>query len=79
MLDDILISILFIVLGLLIFIFVYFFGFEIGIMLINCICLCYFVKEDYCVVKCVSKLLSCFDRFIGLILIGNNLVNIVVV
>ena len=74
--DDISTSTLFIILGLLVLFSAYFSGSETGIMSINRIRLRHLAKENHRAAKRVSKLLSRPDRLIGLILIGNNLVNI---
>ncbi|MDC9566711.1 MULTISPECIES: HlyC/CorC family transporter [unclassified Pseudoalteromonas] len=74
--DDISTSTLFIILGLLVLFSAYFSGSETGIMSINRIRLRHLAKEEHRAAKRVSKLLSRPDRLIGLILIGNNLVNI---
>ncbi|WP_261595283.1 HlyC/CorC family transporter [Pseudoalteromonas holothuriae] len=74
--DDISTSTLFIVLGLLIMMSGYFSSSETGIMSINRIRLRHLEKENHRAAKRVSKLLRRPDRLIGLILIGNNLVNI---
>ncbi|WP_152086499.1 HlyC/CorC family transporter [Pseudoalteromonas sp. A25] len=74
--DDISTSTLFIILGLLIMISGYFSSSETGIMSINRIRLRHLEKENHRAAKRVSKLLRRPDRLIGLILIGNNLVNI---
>ncbi|NOU49788.1 DUF21 domain-containing protein [Pseudoalteromonas sp. JBTF-M23] len=74
--DDISTSTLFIILGLLIMASGYFSSSETGIMSINRIRLRHLEKENHRAAKRVSKLLRRPDRLIGLILIGNNLVNI---
>ncbi|WP_199609167.1 HlyC/CorC family transporter [Flocculibacter collagenilyticus] len=74
--DDIATSTLFIVLAVLIFISAYFSGSETGIMSINKYRLKHLVKEKHPGAIRVTKLLKRPDRLIGLILIGNNLVNI---
>ena len=74
--DDISTSVLFIILGILILCSAYFSGSETGIMSINRIRLRHLAKENHRAAKRVNKLLSRPDRLIGLILIGNNLVNI---
>ncbi|WP_010362254.1 HlyC/CorC family transporter [Pseudoalteromonas citrea] len=74
--DDISTSTLFIFLGLLILISGYFSSSETGIMSINRIRLRHLEKQNHKAAKRVSKLLRRPDRLIGLILIGNNLVNI---
>ena len=67
---------LFIILGILIFISAYFSGSETGMMSLNRYRLRHLEKEKHKGAKRVSKLLNRPDRLIGLILIGNNLVNI---
>lgn len=74
--DSIPTSTLFIILGVLIVISAYFSGSETGIMSINRYRLKHLAKEDHKGALRVSKLLDRPDRLIGLILIGNNLVNI---
>ncbi|MBE0456115.1 CNNM domain-containing protein [Pseudoalteromonas sp. KG3] len=74
--DSISTSVLFIILGILILCSAYFSGSETGIMSINRIRLRHLAKENHRAAKRVNKLLSRPDRLIGLILIGNNLVNI---
>ncbi|TMP40412.1 magnesium/cobalt efflux protein [Pseudoalteromonas citrea] len=74
--DDISTSTLFVILGLLILISGYFSSSETGIMSINRIRLRHLEKQNHKAAKRVSKLLRRPDRLIGLILIGNNLVNI---
>ncbi|MBQ4833048.1 DUF21 domain-containing protein [Pseudoalteromonas sp. MMG010] len=74
--DDISTSTLFIILGLLVLFSAYFSGSETGIMSINRIRLRHLEKENHRAAKRVGKLLTRPDRLIGLILIGNNLVNI---
>ncbi|WP_081225477.1 HlyC/CorC family transporter [Pseudoalteromonas luteoviolacea] len=74
--DDISTSALFIILGVLILISGYFSSSETGIMSINRYRLRHLVKENNKSAKRVDKLLKRPDRLIGLILIGNNLVNI---
>lgn len=74
--DSIPSSTLFIVLGVLIVISAYFSGSETGIMSINRYRLKHLAKEKHKGALRVSKLLDRPDRLIGLILIGNNLVNI---
>jgi len=75
-LDNISTSVLFITLGILIFISAYFSGSETGMMSLNRYRLKHLEKQKHRGAKRVSKLLSRPDRLIGLILIGNNLVNI---
>lgn len=67
---------LYIVLGILILISAYFSGSETGMMSLNRYRLRHLEKEKHKGAKRVSKLLKRPDRLIGLILIGNNLVNI---
>ena len=67
---------LFIALGMLILISAYFSGSETGMMSLNRYRLRHLEKEKHKGAKRVSKLLKRPDRLIGLILIGNNLVNI---
>lgn len=74
--DDISTSMLFIMLGILIFISAYFSSSETGMMSLNRYRLRHLEKQNHKGAKRVSKLLSRPDRLIGLILIGNNLVNI---
>lgn len=74
--DSISTSVLFITLGILIFISAYFSGSETGMMSLNRYRLKHLEKQKHRGAKRVSKLLSRPDRLIGLILIGNNLVNI---
>jgi len=67
---------LFAVLGLLIVISAYFSGSETGMMSLNRYRLRHLEKKNHKGAKRVSKLLAAPDKLIGLILIGNNLVNI---
>jgi Mg2+/Co2+ transporter CorB len=67
---------LFIILGILILISAYFSGSETGMMSLNRYRLRHLEKEKHKGAKRVSHLLKRPDRLIGLILIGNNLVNI---
>jgi Mg2+/Co2+ transporter CorB len=67
---------LFVILGILIFISAYFSGSETGMMSINRYRLKHLEKQNHRGAKRVSKLLAKPDKLIGLILIGNNLVNI---
>jgi len=67
---------LFTTLGILILISAYFSGSETGMMSLNRYRLRHLEKENHRGAKRVSKLLQRPDRLIGLILIGNNLVNI---
>jgi len=75
-LDSISTSTLFIVLGVLILISAYFSSSETGMMALNRYRLKHLENEKHKGAKRVSKLLERPDRLIGLILIGNNLVNI---
>jgi len=75
-LDNISTDMLFVVLGILIFISAYFSGSETGMMSINRYRLKHLEKQNHRGAKRVSKLLAKPDKLIGLILIGNNLVNI---
>jgi Mg2+/Co2+ transporter CorB len=75
-LDNISTSALFTILGVLIFISAYFSGSETGMMSLNRYRLKHLEKQNHKGAKRVSKLLERPDRLIGLILIGNNLVNI---
>ncbi len=74
--DNISTEMLFIVLGILILISAYFSGSETGMMSLNRYRLRHLEKQKHKGAKRVSKLLQRPDRLIGLILIGNNLVNI---
>ena len=74
--DNISTSTLFIILGVLIFISAYFSGSETGMMSLNRYRLRHLEKQKHKGAKRVSKLLEKPDRLIGLILIGNNLVNV---
>lgn len=74
--DDIATSTLFIILGVLIFISAYFSGTETGMVSVNRYKLRHLAQSGDRGAKRVSKLLDRPDRLIGLILIGNNLVNI---
>jgi Mg2+/Co2+ transporter CorB len=67
---------LFTILGVLILISAYFSGSETGMMSLNRYRLRHLEKQKHKGAKRVSKLLNRPDRLIGLILIGNNLVNI---
>lgn len=67
---------LFTILGILIFISAYFSSSETGMMSLNRYRLRHLEKQKHKGAKRVSKLLDRPDRLIGLILIGNNLVNI---
>jgi len=75
-LDDISTGTLFTILGVLIFISAYFSSSETGMMSLNRYRLKHLEKQRHKGAKRVSKLLARPDRLIGLILIGNNLVNI---
>jgi Mg2+/Co2+ transporter CorB len=75
-LDNISTEILFATLGILIIFSAYFSGSETGIMSLNRYRLRHLEKQNHRGAKRVSKLLARPDRLIGLILIGNNLVNI---
>ncbi len=74
--DAISTSTLIIILGILILISAYFSGSETGMMSLNRYRLRHLEKNDHRGAKRVSKLLSRVDQLIGLILIGNNLVNV---
>ena len=74
--DNISTEILFATLGILIICSAYFSGSETGIMSLNRYRLRHLEKQNHRGAKRVSKLLARPDRLIGLILIGNNLVNI---
>lgn len=67
---------LFTILGILVFISAYFSSSETGMMSINRYRLRHLEKKGHKGAKRVGKMLSRPDRLIGLILIGNNLVNI---
>lgn len=67
---------LFALLGILICISAYFSGSETGMMSLNRYRLRHLEKQKHKGAKRVSKLLAKPDKLIGLILIGNNLVNI---
>jgi len=75
-LDDISTSTLFIILGVLIVLSAYFSGSETGMMSVNPYRLKHLTNEKNKAALRVSRLLKRPDRLIGLILIGNNLVNI---
>jgi Mg2+/Co2+ transporter CorB len=75
-LDSIQTGTLFIILGILIFISAYFSSSETGIMSINRYRLKHLEKQNHRGAIRVSQLLKNPDQLIGLILIGNNLVNI---
>lgn len=74
--DSISTELLFTILGILILISAYFSGSETGMMSLNRYRLRHLEKQNHKGAKRVSKLLDRPDRLIGLILIGNNLVNI---
>ncbi|EVU10856.1 hypothetical protein D046_7856A, partial [Vibrio parahaemolyticus V-223/04] len=74
--DDISTGILFALLACLIVISGYFSGSETGMMSLNRYRLKHLAKSGHKGAKRVEKLLDRPDRLIGLILIGNNLVNI---
>ena len=74
--DNISTEVLFAILGILIICSAYFSGSETGIMSLNRYRLRHLEKQKHKGAKRVSKLLDRPDRLIGLILIGNNLVNI---
>ncbi|MFY8273126.1 HlyC/CorC family transporter [Pseudoalteromonas sp. SSDWG2] len=74
--DDISTSTLFIILAVLIVLSAYFSSSETGMLSINKFRLRHLEKENHAGAKRVSELLKRPDRLIGLILIGNNLVNI---
>lgn len=74
--DDISTSTLFIILFVLIFISAYFSSSETGLMALNKYRLKHLEKEGHKGAKRVTELMDRPDRTIGLILIGNNLVNI---
>jgi len=75
-LNDISTGVLFTILGVLIFISAYFSSSETGMMSLNRYRLRHLEKQKHKGAKRVAKLLERPDRLIGLILIGNNLVNI---
>ncbi|WP_081991029.1 HlyC/CorC family transporter [Pseudoalteromonas piratica] len=74
--DAISTSTLFIILGVLILLSAYFSSSETGMMSINKYRLRHLEKQNHKGAKRVSKLIQRPDRLIGVILIGNNLVNI---
>ncbi len=74
--DTISTEMLFIILGILILISAYFSSSETGMMSLNPYRLKHLTKQNHKGAKRVSKLLAKPDKLIGLILIGNNLVNI---
>jgi len=75
-LDNISTEALFIALGVLVLLSAYFSSSETGMMSLNRYRLRHLEKQKHKGAKRVSKLLARPDRLIGLILIGNNLVNI---
>jgi Mg2+/Co2+ transporter CorB len=75
-LEDISTSSLFIILGVLILLSAYFSSSETGMMSINRYRLKHLENEGHAGAQRVQKLLQRPDRLIGLILIGNNLVNV---
>jgi Mg2+/Co2+ transporter CorB len=75
-LEDIATSSLFIILGVLILLSAYFSSSETGMMSINRYRLKHLENEGHAGAQRVQKLLQRPDRLIGLILIGNNLVNV---
>ncbi|MBC3766720.1 HlyC/CorC family transporter [Neptunicella marina] len=74
--DEISTSGLLMILAILIFISAFFSSSETGMMTINRYRLKHLVKQEHSGAKRVNELLKRPDRLIGLILIGNNLVNI---
>ncbi|GAA0820763.1 CNNM domain-containing protein [Colwellia asteriadis] len=74
--DSISTEVLFIILGMLVLMSAYFSSSETGMMSLNRYRLRHLEKQKHKGAKRVSKLLNRPDRLIGLILIGNNLVNI---
>ncbi|WP_286234747.1 HlyC/CorC family transporter [Thalassotalea sediminis] len=74
--DTISTSMLFLILSILILISAYFSGSETGMMSLNRYKLRHLEKQKHKGAKRVGKLLSRPDQLIGLILIGNNLVNV---
>lgn len=74
--DSISTEALFTILGILILMSAYFSSSETGMMSLNRYRLRHLEKQNHKGAKRVSKLLSRPDRLIGLILIGNNLVNV---
>ena len=74
--DDISLSTLFIILGVLVLLSAYFSSSETGLMSINRYRLKHLEQEGHKGAKRVQKLLDKPDRLIGLILFGNNLVNV---
>ena len=74
--DNISTEMLFSILAVLIFVSAYFSGSETGLMSLNRYRLRHLEQKNHKGAKRVAKLLARPDRLIGLILIGNNLVNI---
>ncbi|MBU1438023.1 MAG: HlyC/CorC family transporter [Gammaproteobacteria bacterium] len=74
--DDISTSTLFITLGVLVFCSAYFSATETGMMSLNPYRLKHLVNENHAGAKRTSLMLEKRDRLIGLILVGNNLVNV---
>ncbi|MGO1329315.1 MAG: CNNM domain-containing protein, partial [Idiomarina loihiensis] len=74
--DEISTSMLLVILAVLLFLSAYFSGSETGMMSINRYRLRHLVQNNHPGAKRVQYLLDRPDRLIGLILIGNNLVNI---
>ncbi len=74
--DEISTSTLFIILGVLVFCSAYFSATETGMMSVNPYRLKHLSNENHAGAKRVTELLGRRDRLIGLILVGNNLVNI---
>lgn len=74
--DDISTSTLFIILGVLVFCSAYFSASETGMMSVNPYRLKHLSNENHAGAKRTTALLARRDRLIGLILVGNNLVNI---
>jgi len=75
-LDDISTSTLFIILGVLVLCSAYFSATETGMMSVNPYRLKHLCNENHPGAKRVTSLLNRRDRLIGLILVGNNLVNV---
>ena len=74
--DNITTEMLSVILGILILLSAYFSSSETGMMSLNRYKLKHLEKQNHKGAKRVSKLLEEPDKLIGLILIGNNLVNI---
>ncbi len=74
--DDISTSTLFIILGVLVLCSAYFSATETGMMSVNPYRLKHLCNENHPGAKRVTSLLNRRDRLIGLILVGNNLVNV---